>query len=277
MPWAQYDAVDSQLLSVVNHLPESIVSSTPEQLAALGYYELVIEQPVDAIRRFPQLLGSSLFTLEADGKVHQTFPDANFSVAKVRETLIAEMKSSQFRIMNTTDWYYVRQIEEGTPVPEEVKTVRQRQRAYGEDVEQQIETMDERSLIDFEWTWPTSINQTMERGVPVRHVTLPPDEPPAINEEPAPPPPDPTPPPPEETVEAGPILPLIEDTPPPVHPPTVHPPADVPAGPTPIFQTPKVNMAAVPPTTDGPVEVVHDPTLPPVPAPIDGTPREVRP
>lgn len=275
MPWAQWDTQGKYLLAVVNDLPESIRNMSPEQIVDLGYYPLDIIFPEDTIHRFPQLSGGAHYEL-IDNRIVQTFPNADFSVAAVRAFLTTEVERSLQQTMYATDWYFIRALDTGTPVPEPIKILRQRQRTHLDWLRNQIATLDERSLVEFQWMWPTRISEVMQNGVPIIYDTVTPTEP--LGEQIAP-------------GIGAPNLPLGEILPPPdpeaklaythLSPDLNHPIGLLdqeigvlkPGGPTPLTVPPE--LQPVPPTTDGPVPLLHDPSLPPIPEPANGVPREI--
>lgn len=258
MAWAQWDTENDRLLSVVSELPDAIRQDSAKQLAELGYYELQIIWPEDMIHRFPLLSGDAKFEL-VDDQVQQTFPNADFSVTAVREFLTKEVNRSLRQVLYVTDWYFIRKLELGIEVPEEILLLRQHQREHLAWLEEQVATLDERSLVEFQWVWPTDVSHVIVDGVRVITTTTTP---------PPPPPPPPVPPDPE----TAPITALT-------HPLTDTPLLEQPGfpieavGPTPITQP--ALPQPVPPTTDGPVPLIVDSTLPPTKM-ADNTPREVR-
>lgn len=180
MPWAQWDAENQRLLATVNELPEAIRGLPEEQLANMGYRQMYIEYPEDFIQRFSPLVGSAQFDIQPDGRLRQYYPNADFSVAAVRKFLLEEVDRDALRIFHATDWCYIRKMETGEEIPEDVVTLRQRQRDHMKWIKEQIQNIPERELVDYRWAWPTSIEHIIVNGIPVTTQTPVPDTPPLI-------------------------------------------------------------------------------------------------
>lgn len=166
MAWVQWDNVKGEMTSVVAHLPDSVVNLPVNEQHALGYRQLVIVYPEDMITRFQRLLGGARFDLQPDGTVKQWYPNADFSVAAVRNALHDELSGSLQQTLGRTDWAVIRKMDIGAPVPENIVIVRQKQRDHYETVKAQIDAATERELVEMRWTWPTQPAHVMIGGVP---------------------------------------------------------------------------------------------------------------
>lgn len=216
---------------MVRHLPAALEGRDSAFLAMVGYRELVVREPEDYIPRFSGLLGSSKFELMPDGRVLQTFPNADFSVAAVRKELGRMVRQDATRELGRTDWYVVRKVEVGTEIPEDAASLRQKIRDHVEWILEDVEKRSPRELVEYEWKFPTSNEQTMVNGVPVVFTAEPPGPSPV-----APPPPPVAQPVEGEAVGVfGNADPALVD------------PAPGPPGPEPELEVPE--------TTDGPVPV----------------------
>ena len=231
--WVMWDDVEQRMLGMVRNLPESLQGRDAAQLAQLGYRELVTVEPETSIKRFPGLLGSAVFTKLPDGRVQQSFPDADFSVKAVKAELKQLAKRQANQELSLTDWYVLRKVETGEAIPAEVTVVRESVRKHVAWIEKDIDAIkNPRALVDYKWMYPKKAGQQMVLGVPV---VIYPTEPPAVEV------PDGTPPTDEPLVlETGDNIGLVgatgddETLPDPPPPPPV------------ILQDPPV-------TTDGPV------------------------
>lgn len=212
--WAQWDNEQGRLVSMARHLPVSLEGRDVATLAELGWRQVVTREPEDFIARFPSLRGSSLFELQPDGRILQTFPDADYSVAAVRRELVRSVKQDAGRELNGTDWYVVRKAETGAEIPDDILGLRERIREHTVWLEEQIATLSPRELVEYNWMFPKSVDQVMVNGVatvfpePVLMEPPPSGDPTPEGdapENPPPPPltaidttdPDPTPPPPQ--------------------------------------------------------------------------------
>lgn len=237
MAWVQWDDTRG-FQGMVRHLPDHLQGRDNPSLQLLGLRELVVRQPEDNIARFPALLGNAKFEKQADGRVLQTFPDADFSVARVREDLTRQMKETATRELSKTDWYVVRAFElNKANIPADVTALRTKIRDHVDWLEKKIAEMPARELVDFQWKFPQAADQTMVDGVPVQMVLTPPppvpetpllpdarptgegidpdaegvfgnDDPSKVDPAPPPPPPPPAPSPPATT--DGPVLTLTD-------------------------------------------------------------------
>jgi hypothetical protein len=172
--WVLWDDAKGGFAGMARQLPNTLQGRDASALALLGYHELVVRHPEDFIARFPNLLGRSVFEMQPDGRVLQTFPESDFSVAKVREELVAAVKLGAGRELAKTDWYIVRKAELGTSIPDDVTTLRQKIRDHVEWLSTEIAGLAPRELVDFEWRFPTEADQTMIDGMPLKIVTQPP-------------------------------------------------------------------------------------------------------
>lgn len=229
---AKFVMWDNGFRGMVRHLPAALEGRDSGTLALLGYRELVVREPEDYIPRFSGLLGSSEFELLPDGRVLQTFPHADFSVAAVREELGRMARQDAGRELGRTDWYITRKAELGTKVPKEVTSLRKKIRDHVDWIVQDIAGRSPRELVEYSWKFPTSNDQTMVNGVPVVFAAEPPIPPPAL---PAPPPPvDPV------TGEAVGVFGnadpgVVDPAPPPPPAPEPQEPPSTTDGPVPVF------------------------------------------
>ena len=173
--WVQWDDETGQMLGMVRRLPPGLQGRDAAHLAKLGYRELVTAEPEDFIPRFPSLLGQSEFKLLGDGRVKQTFPKADFSVKAVRSELKALARTRAGQELAATDWYLIRQLELGTPVPAEVVTLRKKIRDHVDWLDGDIDKKSARALVDYQFMFPKAADQTMVRGLPVHIEAVEPD------------------------------------------------------------------------------------------------------
>lgn len=167
MPWAEWDNESNAFRGVVRALPDTLEGRDPSTLALMGYREIVTRHPENFVARFPALLGISSFRLLEDGRVEQTFPNADYSVARVREELTRQMKDSAGRELARTDWYIVRSVELGEEVPAEIGELRTKIRDHVDWLEEQIAGLSPRELVDYQWRFPQNAEQELINGVPV--------------------------------------------------------------------------------------------------------------
>lgn len=172
--WVQWDDDKDEFKGVVRELPPSLRGRAAPALALLGYRELVVDRPEDYIARFPHLLGSSVFKKMADGRVKQTFPDADFSVKAVRAELVRQARESAGKEMTKTDWYVVRSAEGQGKIPKHVAALRAKIRAHVDWIADDVEHTSARLLVEYQWHWPRSADDVMLRGVPVQMTVTPP-------------------------------------------------------------------------------------------------------
>lgn len=166
MPWAKWDLEKDSIHSTMRDLPPEISDLPLADLEQLGYRPLVIEWPEDMIERFADLNGSAAFDIYSDGAVHQTFPAADFSVAAVRRELVKMMKKTAVHVLSETDWQVVRKMETGKDIDPDVAVIRQRQRDHVVWLEERIQALNERELVEFQWLWPRTLEHEMIDGTP---------------------------------------------------------------------------------------------------------------
>lgn len=171
---------------VVRHLPPSLAGRDAASLRQLGYRERVVRHPEDFIPRFSALLGSSTFEVLPDGRVLESFPDADFSVEAVRRELISMAKQDAGRELNRTDWYVVRAMELDKPTPKEIKSLRKKVRDHVDWIIEDVNRRSPRELVEYTWKFPTMDSQVMVNGVPVIFNVEPPTPPTPLPEPPEP-------------------------------------------------------------------------------------------
>lgn len=171
--WVLWDDEKDEYKGMVRALPTQLEGRESSYLNLLGYRELLIAKPEDAIQRFPGLLGSAVFTRQ-DTRVVQSYPDADFSVAAVRRELVKESKIAAGRELGKSDWYVTRQAELGTEIPEDVVTLRRKIREHTDWVEADVAKTAPRDLVDYQWFYPQNANQDMVEGRPIYVAPLPP-------------------------------------------------------------------------------------------------------
>lgn len=184
MSWVQWDDDKAVLLSIVRHIPDALQGRDAATLAQLGYRELVVQNPEDFIPRFPSLLGSSVFTKMADGRVRQTFPHADFSVSAVRAELVRQLKTAAEQELWRTDWVVVRKMETGKEIPAEIGAMRQKIRDHVGWVVDDLGKTDARSLVEYRWTFPVNVDAQMFDGTPV--ILMPTEPTPVVDTTPGP-------------------------------------------------------------------------------------------
>lgn len=167
MAWVQWDNETDQFRGTLRHIPDALEGRPASVLATLGIRELVTVQPENFIPRFSGLSGRSEFTRLADGRVQQTFPEADFSVGKVRTELVRMVKEAATRELSKTDWYFTRQLELGSEVPAAVRTLRGKIRDHVEWIENDIEQTAPRALVEYAYSFPVDADQVMINGTPV--------------------------------------------------------------------------------------------------------------
>lgn len=175
MPWAKWDLDLDHLHSTMRDLPSEIADLPVADLKQLGYLPLIIEWPDDLIERFHELAGPPTFRIEDDGAVHQTFAEADFSVAAVRERLVVMINQSAQSILAETDWVFIRQLETGEAPDPEVLLLRKRQRDHLVWLKDRVANADERELVEFQWMWPKQLDHVMIDGRPVIHKIIDPE------------------------------------------------------------------------------------------------------
>jgi len=192
--WVLWDDKDDRLLSVMRNLPPALRGKDGAQLAQLGYRERLVVQPEDYIPRFPELLGSSKFTLMEDGRVRETFPDADYSVEAVRGELKRMVRESATMELSRSDWYVIRSMELNTKIPEPITKLRESVRTHVHWIENHLDSVKARDLVDYQWKMPSDPTQVMVNGLPVTFNPTPPTGVPALapteDENPSPVPPD---------------------------------------------------------------------------------------
>lgn len=107
---------------------------------------VVVDYPVDYLPQFRNLLGAAMaFHLAVDGKVHQTFPDSDFSPARVRNERAISIASTAESALAQTSALILESLESGQPVPADVATHRAAIRKERDDL---IATLDTRPVED---------------------------------------------------------------------------------------------------------------------------------
>lgn len=166
MTWVHWDD-EKGFQGIIRHLAPALEQRGTSYLNLLGYRELVTVNPENHIPRFQQLLGSAEFELMADGRVKQTFPNADFSVARVKGALMDLVKQDAGRELSKTDWYIVRSYELNTQLPDDVLSLRKKIRDHVDWVAADIEGKSPRELVEYSWMFPQTDEQVMIQGVPV--------------------------------------------------------------------------------------------------------------
>lgn len=167
MQWVIWDEEINGPSSIMRSLPDALEGESITKLNELGYRELLSVQPEDYIQRFPGLLGSTVFEKREDGRVYQTYPDADYSVAAVRAELKSMAARDATNQLQGSDWYVVRSIETGKPIPEDIKEFRQKVRDHLDWIREDIDTKGARELVEYRWNYPNNNDQVMINGVPV--------------------------------------------------------------------------------------------------------------
>lgn len=165
--WVQWDSETNRMLGMVRQLPAALEGRDAAQLAQHGYRELVVQTPENHIPRFSSLLGESKFELMTDGRVMQRFPNADFSVGRVRSALLQAAKNAAQQELAMTDWYVLRSVEQDKPIPAAVQELRKKIRDHVAWLEQDIADRSARELVDYRWMFPKSAEQVMVKGIPV--------------------------------------------------------------------------------------------------------------
>lgn len=167
MQWVIWDEELKGPSSIMRELPANLQGEGIARLNELGYRQLYTIQPEDYIPRFSNLLGSATFELRADGHVYQSYPNADFSLAAVRKILKEMAAVDAGRVLQGTDWYVVRKLEIGTPIPEDISGFRQKVRDHLDWIREDIDKQGARELVEYRWIYPSTNDQIMINGTPV--------------------------------------------------------------------------------------------------------------
>lgn len=155
--WAFYDADRKVVVRMVEQLPEGLAHLRPSALPDEGWYPVEETFPEDYTPRFPVLLGNPRVELEEDAEVVSvTYPNADFSPDGVRRALKDGVKMYAAFVLAPTDWYFIRKVETGEAVPEDVVVARQAVRDEVARIVAEIDATAEEDLLDFQWHLPTT-------------------------------------------------------------------------------------------------------------------------
>lgn len=98
------------------------------------------------------------YTYDPDGnRVVVEFPYADFSVEAMRERLRRQAKESAHTALMETDWYVIRQVETGVPIPEDIKAVRESIRQRADTMEGEIRTLSATEIGEYDMTLPPTL------------------------------------------------------------------------------------------------------------------------
>jgi len=101
-------------------------TSTPEQLAAAGFYLMVVEPEPE--------YDPSLVSIEQEqGIVGTDYVVSYKLVPFAPSTYVSSVKATAYNILQPTDWLVVRKVENGTEIPEDWNTWRESIRVEAQD------------------------------------------------------------------------------------------------------------------------------------------------
>lgn len=104
------------------------------------------------------------YTYDSDSnQVLMEFPEADFSPSQQREALRTIAKDTARYELSKTDWYVIRQIETGKPIPSSVVAEREALRSKADNYLEEIDTLPDASLAEYNITFDSD-----EPGRPVK-------------------------------------------------------------------------------------------------------------
>lgn len=121
--------------------------------------------------RFNGLLHSDqlMFAHDEDrGVIRVEFPQADFSPGAIRQELIRKSNMMANKILQETDFYVIRQVDTGKPMPTEIAQTRSAVRAKSDDYARQIAAASEEELLHIKVTYGTEPGQPTPSPKPVR-------------------------------------------------------------------------------------------------------------
>lgn len=134
--------------------------STPE------WRRVVDALPEDYIPGHPHILGRSVFETDdtfAKDVVLRTYPDADYSPQGFKERSAQRVRDRAHQALVDTDWYVVREMEVGKPIPTAIKEARVRVRnAVKKDLDR-LEQAAVAEYVEFGPVEVTAAHQHMQR------------------------------------------------------------------------------------------------------------------
>ena len=158
---AEYDHDNNRVIAVENE--SGRVTATQSARVLGGSTEWVparIEYPEGYDQRFMSLLRplSVRYDYDADtNEVVVRYPDADFSSEAIREELRQMIRGAARQVLNQSDWYIVRSVETGAPIPDQVREERDGVRRRVDEFERELEHTADDRLHDFSFTFTTDI------------------------------------------------------------------------------------------------------------------------
>jgi len=123
---------------------------TTEELEAIGIYKVVeVAQPDSHF----YTLGSRTDTY-SNGAVAESWGETEKTVADVKTELLDMLSDQRKQRLSDTDWYYIRNYDQGTAVPSAIQTARDDIRSKGDALEASVNactTHAELVALDLSW------------------------------------------------------------------------------------------------------------------------------
>lgn len=101
---------------------------------------------------FQHLLGNNVaYVFDPDEEiVYRTYPDADFSVEAVKNSKREMANTAAKQYFDRTDWYYIRNMETGKKIPDDVAAERKRIRKRLDEIQNEIEALSEDEVLDYQ-------------------------------------------------------------------------------------------------------------------------------
>lgn len=135
----EWDYTHAVVLNVKSGHAEPSSTGIPRRpTSRTRWLPVEIEYPDDYLPNFPEMLGPGVYDLKEDGTLRKYFPHPDFSIESVRNRLLDMAGDFMRYTLGSTDTYLFQEMETGTPMPAEIKQMRDRIRAEGKKAKEDI-------------------------------------------------------------------------------------------------------------------------------------------
>ena len=168
---AEYDRANNRVVAL--EMDDGRISSThnPRVLGAeTEWLPVVVVYPDGYDQRFNNLLSPHEVEYRFDNeRIEVHYPKADFSPAAIRMTVESSISNAAKGLLSATDWYFVRQLDTGEPVPAEVSAERQRIRARVSELKAELSSVPDAEIASWRYTFdgdePGRVGAQAERMV----------------------------------------------------------------------------------------------------------------
>lgn len=174
---AEWDFTTGEVLAVKLHDADVRPTGRLRQRDAEAHWlPLDMLYPDDYLPDFPELLGDEFVYELADSEdaVLRRHLHANFSDEAIRATQERRVRNNMANLLGRTDGYYVRRLDTGEDVPEQIQQLRDYIREQGDTLREMIREDPIEDVIGLNWDWREvyyAINQILAGGTRLPPIT----------------------------------------------------------------------------------------------------------